>query len=157
MVLKQRASTIQSRPVKNIRKVGKKEQNEANCTNLFTCNCKITTDKLSGFRRRTSHELYFNTRFQLPSSLRAVKYNFNILVNSQMQCSHVIQTQAQKCTLILMPFAKETASLQAKPAKHKLHLSAQSSLPSETRQFDALTHSLYFCVYSGLQNTLKIH
>ena len=49
------------------------------------------------FKRRTSHELNFNTRFQLPSSLRAVKYNFNILVNSQMQCSHVIQTQAQKC------------------------------------------------------------
>ena len=47
------------------------------------------------FKRRTSHELYFNTRF--PSSLRAVKYNFNILVNSQMQCSHVIRTQAQKC------------------------------------------------------------
>ena len=49
------------------------------------------------FKRRTSHELNFNTRFELPSSLRAVKYNFNILVNSQMQCSHVIQTQAQKC------------------------------------------------------------
>ena len=30
------------------------------------------------FKRRTSHELYnFNTRFQLPSSLRAVKYIFN--------------------------------------------------------------------------------
>ena len=25
------------------------------------------------FKRRTSHELNFNTRFQLPSSLRAVK------------------------------------------------------------------------------------
>ena len=49
------------------------------------------------FKRRTSRELNFNTRFRLPSSLRAVKYNFNILVNSQMQCSHVIQTQAQKC------------------------------------------------------------
>ena len=48
-------------------------------------------------KRRTSHELNFNTRFQLPSSLRAVKYNFNILVNSQMQCSHAIQPQAQKC------------------------------------------------------------
>ena len=33
----------------------------------------------------------------LPSSLRTVKYNFNIRVNSQMQCSHLIQTQAQKC------------------------------------------------------------
>ena len=46
---------------------------------------------------RASHELNFNTRFQLPSSLSAVNYNFNILVNYQMQCSHVIQTQAQKC------------------------------------------------------------
>ena len=49
------------------------------------------------FKRRTSHELNFNTRFQLPSSLRAMKYNFNILVKSQMQCLHVVQTQAQKC------------------------------------------------------------
>ena len=49
------------------------------------------------FKRRTSHELNFNTRFQLPSSLRTAKYNFNISVNSQMQCSYVIQTQAQKC------------------------------------------------------------
>ena len=48
-------------------------------------------------KRRISHELNFNTKFQLLSFLRAVKYNFNILVNSQMQCSHVIQTQAQKC------------------------------------------------------------
>ena len=91
MVLKQ-AKTIQSGPEKNIRKVDKKEQNEANCTNLFTCNCKITTDKLFQM-------LYFTwTKFQhRPSSLRAVKYNFNVPVNSQMQCSHVIQTQAQKC------------------------------------------------------------
>ena len=72
MVLKQQASTIQSRPVKNIRKVGKKEENEANCTNLFTCNCKITTDNnYYCFKCRTSHELNFNTRFQLPSSLCA--------------------------------------------------------------------------------------
>ena len=49
------------------------------------------------FKRRTLHELNFNTRFQLPSSLRTVKYNFNILVISQMQCSHLIQIQAQKC------------------------------------------------------------
>ena len=62
-----------------------------------------------------------------------------------------------ECTLILMPFTKEAASLHAKPGKHKLHLSAKSSLTSETRHFDALTHNLYFCAYSGLQNTLKIH
>ena len=57
----------------------------------------------------------------------------------------------------LMPFAKETASLHVKPAKHKLHLSAQSSLTSETRHFDVLTHNVYFCAYSGLQNTTKIY
>ena len=49
------------------------------------------------FKRRTSHQLNFNTRFQLPSYPLCVKYNFNILVNSQMQCSLVIQAQAQKC------------------------------------------------------------
>ena len=94
MVLKQQASTIQSRPVKNIGIVGKKEQNEANCTNVHVT---ARLQLINCLKRRTSHELNFNTRFQLPSSLRAVKYNFNILVNSQMQCSHVMQTQAQKC------------------------------------------------------------
>ena len=58
---------------------------------------------------------------------------------------------------MLMLFTKKAASLHAKPAKHKLHLSAQSSLTSKTRHFDALTHNLYYCTYSGLQNTLKIH
>ena len=62
-----------------------------------------------------------------------------------------------ECTLTLMPFTKEAESLHAKPATHKLHLSAQSSLTSENRHFDALTHKLYYCAYSGLQNTLKIH
>ena len=61
------------------------------------------------FKRRTAHEPNFNTRFQLPSSLRA----FNAV----------------------------SASLHAKPTKHKLHLSAQSSLTSESRHFDALTHN----------------
>ena len=65
-------------------------------------------------KRRTSHELNFS----------AVKYNFNILVNSQMQCSHVIQTQAQKCDGMhinvdaVYQEGKEAASLHAKPAKH---------------------------------------
>ena len=65
------------------------------------------------FKRRTSHD---------------------ILVNSQKQCSQVIQTQARKCDgmHMMMPFAKERASLYAKPAKPKLHLSAQSSPTSET-------------------------
>ena len=86
------------------------------------------------FKRRPLHELNFNTRFQLPSSLRKVKYNFNILVYLQIKHKH---KSVMECTLILMPFTKETASLYAKPAKHKLHLSAQSSLTSETRHFDA--------------------
>ena len=128
------------------------EQSEANCIYLHVT---ARLQLMNCFQRRTSHELNFNTRFQLLSSLHAVKYDFNILVNSQMQCSHVIQTQhksVMECTLILMSFTKETASLYAKPAKH-----TRSSLTSETRHFDALTHNLYFCAYSGLQNTLIIH
>ena len=58
--------------------------------------------------------------------------------------------------LILMPFTKEATSLQAKPGKHKLHLSALS-LTSKNPLFEALTHNLYLCAYSDLQNTLKIH
>ena len=65
--------------------------------------------------------------------------------------------RVMECTLMLMPFTKEAASLHAKTAKHKVHLSAQSSLTSKTRHFDALTHNLSYCAYSGLQNTLKIH
>ena len=45
------------------------------------------------------------------------------------------------CILILMPFIKGAASLHAKPEKHKLHFSAASSLTTETRHFDALTHN----------------
>ena len=110
------------------------------------------------FKRRTSHELNFDTRFQLPSSLSAVKYNFNILVNSQMQCSHVIQTQAQKCDGMHInfdavcqgdsKFARETSKTQS---------ALISSIFSEerTRHFDALTHNLFFCAYSGLQKYIK--
>ena len=39
--------------------------------------------------------------------------------------------------------ARNSISLHTKPAKYKLHLSAQYSLTSETRHFDALTYSLY--------------
>ena len=49
-----------------------------------------------------------------------------------------------------MALTKEAASLYSKPGKPKLHLSAQSSLTSETRHFDELTHNLYFWEYSGL-------
>ena len=94
--------------------------------------------------------------------MRAVKYTFNILVNSKMQCSHVIQTRAQKCDgmHINVDAVYQRASKFARETI-KLHLSAQSSLTSETRHFDALTHiltpNLYYCAYSGLPNTLKIH
>ena len=81
-----------------------------------------------------------------------------------MQCSHVIQTQAQKCNGMHInfdavyqghsKFARETSKTQT---ALMIHLLAQSSLTSETRHFDALTHNLYFSAYSGLQNTLKIH
>ena len=60
------------------------------------------------------------------------------------------------CTLILIPFTKEAASLYAKPGKHKLHLSAESSLTSEIRHFDALTHNYYFCAYY-IKNTYTLN
>ena len=84
-------------------------------------------------KRRTSHELNFNTRFQLPSSLRTAKYNFVIfLVNSQMQCSHVIQTQAQKCDGMHInfdavyqghsKFARETSKTQTALIGYRLNI-----------------------------------
>ena len=93
-----------------------------NYTCLIYLHVTATLQLITCFKRRTSHELNFNTRFQLPSSLRAVKYNFNILVNSQRQCSHVIQTQAQKCDRMHInvdafyrggrKFARETSKTQ---------------------------------------------
>ena len=53
-----------------------------------------------------------------------------------------------------VPFTKEAASLYAKPGKPKLHLSAQPSLTSETRHFDALTHNFYTSAHSQV---FKIH
>ena len=66
-------------------------------TALIYLHVTARLQRINCFKRLTSHELNFNTGFQFPSPLRAVKYNFNILDNSQMQCSRVIQTQAQKC------------------------------------------------------------
>ena len=112
------------------------------------------------FKRRTSHELNFNTRFQLPSSLCAVKYNFNILVNSQMQCSHVIQTQAQKCVgmhINFDPVYQWDSKFARETSKTQTALIGSIFSDERTRHFDALTHNLFFCAYSGLQNTLKIH
>ena len=86
------------------------------------------------FKCRTSHELNFNTKFQLPSFLPAVKCNFNILVNSQMQCSNAIYSNTS--TLINFDAVYQGDSkFVRKPGKPKLRLSAQSSLTSETRHF----------------------
>ena len=57
-------------------------------------------------------------------------------------------------TLILMPFTELAASFHTKTGKHKLHIT-DSSLMSKTQSADAQFN--YFCAYSGLQNTLKIH
>ena len=53
----------------------------------------------------------------------------------------------------LMLFTKVVAHFHTKIGKHKLQISA--SLRSDARYFDALTHNLYLCAYSVLQNTLK--
>ena len=107
-------------------------------------------------KRHTSHELNFNTRFQLPSFLRAVEIQLQYSNAMFTRNSNTSTKTMVECKLLLMPFTKEAASLYAKPEKPKLHLSARSSITSETRHFDALTHNLYFYAYSSLQNTLKI-
>ena len=121
---------------------------------------KITTDKLHVSNAVLHMNLIFNTRFQLPSSLRAVKYNFNMLVNSQMQCSHVIQTQAQKCDGMHINFDavyQGHSKFAREPSKTQTALIDSIFSDERTRHFDALTYNLFFCAYSGLQNTLKIH
>ena len=42
-------------------------------TALIYLHVPVRLQLINCFKRRTSHELNFNTRFQLPSSLRAVK------------------------------------------------------------------------------------
>ena len=108
------------------------------------------------FKRRTSHELNFNTQFQFPSFLRAVEIQLQYSSAMFTRNSNTSTKTMVECKLILMPFTKEAARLYAKPEKPKLHLSARYPFTSETRHFDALTHNLYFCAYSSLQNTLKI-
>ena len=48
-------------------------------------------------KRRTSHELNFNTRFHIHPVCVRRNTTLTFLVNSQMQCSPVIQTQVQTC------------------------------------------------------------
>ena len=110
------------------------------------------------FKRRTLHELNFNPRFQLPSSLRAVKYNFNILVNSQMKRSHVIQTQAQKCDGMRINFDavyQGDSKFARETSKTKTAFIGSIFSDDRTRHFDALTHNLFFCAYSGLSKYIK--
>ena len=70
------------------------------------------------------------------------------------------QTQAQKCDGMHInfdvvyqgdsKFARETSKTQT--------ALIGSIFPDErTCNFDARTHNLFFCSYSGLQTTLKIH
>ena len=70
------------------------------------------------------------------------------------------QTQAQKCDGMHInfdavyqgdsKFARETSKTQT--------ALIGSIFPDErTCHFDARTHNLFFCSYSGLQTTLKIH
>ena len=93
--------------------------------------------------------------------MRAVKYNFNILVNSQMQCSHVIQTQAQmRCDGMHINFdavCQGDSKFARETSKTQTALIGSIFSDERTRHFDALTHNLFFCAYSGIQNTLKIH
>ena len=60
-----------------------------------------------------------------------------------------------ECTLIFDAVYQEDSKFVRETSKAQTALIAQSSLTSKTRHFDALTHNLYFCAYSGLQNTLK--
>ena len=87
---RKQASMIQSRPVKNIRKVGKKEQNEE--TALIHLHVNARLQLIICFKRRTSHELNFNTRFQLPSSLRA----FDAVPRREQVCTR--NQQNTNCT-----------------------------------------------------------
>ena len=77
-----------------------------------------------------------------------------------MQCSHVIQTQAQKCDGIHINFDavyQEDSKFARETSTTQTALIGSISSDERTRHFDALTHNLFFCAYSGLQNTLKIH
>ena len=73
-----------------------------------------------------------------------------------MQCLHVIQTQAQKGDGMHINFDavyKGHSKFARETSKTQTALFGSSSLTSETRHFDSLKHNLYFCAYSGLQNT----
>ena len=47
-------------------------------------------------------------------------------------------------------FARDTSKTQTA-------LTGSIFSDERTRHFDALTHNLFFCAYSGLQNTLKLY
>ena len=97
-------------------------------TALIYLHVPVRLQLINCFKRRTSHELNFNTRFQLPSSLRA----FDAVYQGNSK------------------FARKTSKTQTA-------LIGSIFSDERTRHFDALTQNLFFCAYSGLQNTLKIH
>ena len=77
-----------------------------------------------------------------------------------MQCSQVIQTQAQKCDGMHINFdavCQGDSKFTRETSKTQTVLIGSIFSDERTRHFDALTHNLFFCAYSGLQNTLKIH
>ena len=75
-------------------------------------------------RRTDSVYLHVTVRLQLINYFKRTNAMFTRNSNTSTKTM-------MACTLILIPFTKEAASLYAKPGKHKLHLSAQSSLTSE--------------------------
>ena len=74
-----------------------------------------------------------------------MKFNFNILVNSQMQCSHVIQAQAQKCDGMHINFdaiCQGDSKFARKSGKTQTALISSIFSNERTRHFVALTHNL---------------
>ena len=77
-----------------------------------------------------------------------------------MQCSHVIQTQAQKCDGMHINFdavCQGDSKFARETSKTQTALIGSIFSDERTGHYDALTHNLFSCAYSGLQNTLKIH
>ena len=80
------------------------------------------------------------------------------LVNSQMKRSHVIQTQAQKCDGMRINFDavyQGDSKFARETSKTKTALIGSIFSDDRTRHFDALTHNLFFCAYSGLSKYIK--
>ena len=75
--------------------------------------------------------------------------NVNIQVNSQMQCSQVFHTSTKRW--------QQVCARKQQNTNCTYRLSLFSNEWHTVLHFDALTHNLHLCAYSGLPNTLKIH